>query len=714
MENQDRVLRADQVYYDVSRNVAVAVSGDIEFREKGIPDAIHMKADELFQVGPNEFKAERAEIFSSRLPSDPGLKILVRQATITQQRVPKTNIFGRPFVNRQTGEEEITTERLLRGEDILFKASDVPIFFLPYIEGNLNNPSGPVRNIGIGNDKIFGFQIYTELDVFNLLGYYPPPGADWTATFDELTMRGPAGGTNYKYGGTDLFGFPGRYSGSFKYWGIFDHGTDQLGGGRGFEPHPFFRERASWRHVEDFPEGFQVMAQLSYLSDKNFLEQYYKPEFDQAENQETFFYLTNRRGNFSGSILVEPRIRDWVTETAWLPKAEGHVIGWSPLDLLTYDAKLSVGYAQLLPTNIPPPPVSATDVRTNTGRFDLWQDLEFPFKVGPFKIVPFGILDLTAYTADLTGNSVGRIYAAAGARGSIQASRLYPDVQSELFNLQGLYHKSVLSTTYYYAHSNIPFSELPQLDQLNNNATDQALRDITPRQPFLNPANGVALATSPIFNPQTYAIRRLVDDRVDTLDSIQEIQIDWRNRWQTKRGFPGMQHTVDVFTLDTSISIFPNAARDNFGSTIGFVEYDANWNVGDRTAIFSSGWVDPFTNGVRYFALGTQLNRTDRTSFGLAFRYTDPIDSRMLSATASYVFSPKYSMTAATSYDFGINKGLSHALVFTRNGTDLQLNLSLTYNPILNNFGFNIDVVPLIVAARRAVAPFNPNLVRGR
>src|SRR5205823_11402406 len=174
---------------------------------------------------------------------------------------------------------------------------------------------------------------------------------------------------------------------------------------------------------------------------------------------------------------------------------------------------------------------------------------------------------------------------------------------------------------------------------------------------------------------QLYAIRRVLETNVDTLDSVQVLQLDWRNRWQTKRGFAGMEHTVDVFTLDMSVSLFPNANRDNFGSTVGFIEYDANWNVGDRTALFSNGWVGPFANGVRYFALGAALNRTDRTNFGLAFRYTDPIDSRMLAASVAYVFSPKYSITAATAYDFGINKGLSHSLVFTRNGTDLQVNL---------------------------------------
>src|SRR5207249_1560935 len=33
-----RTLRADEVYYDVGRNVAVAMNGDLEFRQPNIPD----------------------------------------------------------------------------------------------------------------------------------------------------------------------------------------------------------------------------------------------------------------------------------------------------------------------------------------------------------------------------------------------------------------------------------------------------------------------------------------------------------------------------------------------------------------------------------------------------------------------------------------------------------------------------------------------------
>src|SRR5262249_9679771 len=156
------------------------------------------------------------------------------------------------------------------------------------------------------------------------------------------------------------------------------------------------------------------------------------------------------------------------------------------------------------------------------------------------KVVPFGTLDVAAYTNGADGNAHGRFYVGGGARASLPFSRLYPDVQSELFNVQGIYHKVVLSGMYYGAWTNVPFNVLQQLAPLHDDAPAQSLRATAPLQPALNPPNGVPLATSPIFNPQLYAIRRLVDNRADTLDSIQVFQLDLRQRWQTKRGFPGL------------------------------------------------------------------------------------------------------------------------------------------------------------------------------
>jgi hypothetical protein len=484
--------------------------------------------------------------------------------------------------------------------------------------------------------------------------------------------------------------------------------------------HPEWRGRVLYReNVQDLPDGFTVQAQLSALSDKNFLEQYYKTEFDLDPNQETFIYVKQQQDNWGWSILAEPNIRRWVDETEKLPAAEGYLIGQSFFDRLTYNAHVSAGYYHLLPTQVPPPPISFTDKDVATGRFDFMQELSAPIDAGPVKVVPYGVLDLTYYTEDLTGSDRGRLYGGGGVRASIPFTRLYPDIQSEWFNLNGINHKIVLTGNYYVAQSDTPYTRLPQLDRLNDDATDQAIRDIKPLEPVYNPANGFFLAHSPMFDPQVYAIRRLVDNRVDTLDDIEVLQADLRQRWQTKRGYPGQEHIVDWMTLDLSGSFFPHSQRDNFGESFAFLEYNWLWNVGDRNGFMSSGWVDPVEHGARVFSIGAFYDRPDRTSLFLGFTTIEPVGSQLVTAAISAVLSPKYAITASTSYDFGTQQSLSNTLILTRTGSDVTVSLGLTYNALTNNVGFLFEIIPSVAAATRranslqAVGPGGGGLFSG-
>ena len=154
-------------------------------------------------------------------------------------------------------------------------------------------------------------------------------------------------------------------------------------------------------------------------------------------------------------------------------------------------------------------------------------------------------------------------------------------------------------------------------------------------------------------------------------------------------------------TLVLSASVFPAAKRDNFGSTFGFLQYDWSWNIGDRTALASSGFVDPETNGPRFFSFGAYLNRTDRTNLFLGYRQIDPLQSKAVTAAITYIFSPKYSMTASTTYDFGTSTALSNSLVLTRMGSDIQVNFGLTYNALLNSVGVQFEIIPNLVANKR-------------
>ena len=278
-------------------------------------------------------------------------------------------------------------------------------------------------------------------------------------------------------------------------------------------------------------------------------------------------------------------------------------------------------------------------------------------------------------------------------------SRLYPDVQSELFNLDGIYHKVQLSGNYFISGTSASHELFPQLDRLNDDAGDQEVRDVRPTYiAFMPPTKAEFVTTSPLFDPQMYAMRQLLDTNPDLLDNMQVLQLDLFQRWQTKRGYPGSEHIIDWMTLDVSASFFPAPNRDNFGESWAFMQYDWVWNIGDRTALTSSAWVDPYNDGTKVFTFGAFLNRTDRTNFYLGYRQIEPLESRVVTAAATYVFSPKYSLTFSTAYDFGPANVQTNALTLTRIGTDLQVSMGFTYNSLQNNFGFQFEIVPNLAA----------------
>jgi hypothetical protein len=642
-----KTLRADEVYYDVNRNVAVALGARLELRQVPRPgmktlitEPVYVTAPEILQLSPTLFDVVQAEIFSSKLPSDPGLKVYMSHATIEDKTVPLRGFLGRPVLNPATGEPLTTKETIVTAQNVFGELENVPFFYLPYLRADARDPLGPLQEVNAGFSHIFGAQFGVVLNVYKLLGIQPVPNTQWRMSVDYLSYRGPALGTTYDYAGKEIFGAPATYTGNVKAWGIYDRNYDNLGGIRpenNFRPDNF-RGRVLWRQgVYDLPYGFSVQS---------------------------FFQR------------------------------------------LTYNARASAAYAYLHRTNDTEPQVSpVTDAPDSTFRLDLWQELSAPFYLGPVKLAPYALLDLTSYTNDEQDQAVGRVWGGGGLRGSIPFSRLYPTIQSELFNLNGINHKIVVSANYIWAETNVPHTALPQLDRLNDDAAQQSIRDIRPLETLFNPLNGLALQTSPVFDPQLYAIRRVVLNRIDTLDNIDVLQADVRQRWQTKRGYPGMQHIVDWIVLDTSLSYFPQANRDNFGHPFAFLEYNFLWNVGDRTALTSTGWADPYTGGPQVWTVGAFLNRPDRTNFYLGYRQIEPVQSRAVTGSATYIFSPKYAMTMTATYDFGTNQAITNSLLFTRMGTDLTVSLGFTYNAMQNNFGALVMIIPNLVPLNRGMGP---------
>ena len=102
------------------------------------------------------------------------------------------------------------------------------------------------------------------------------------------------------------------------------------------------------------------------------------------------------------------------------------------------------------------------------------------------------------------------------------------------------------------------------------------------------------------------------------------------------------------------------------------------------------------------FSVGAFLNRPDRTSFYLGYRELDPLNSEAVTGAVTYIFSPKYAVTFSAMFDFGINSQVN-TFVFTRMGSDLQVSLGVSYNSLVNNFGFIFEIVPNIVPPNRRI-----------
>ena len=715
---QTRTLYADRVYYDVARNVALLVNGEIITQQPHLPVPVYLRAAEIRQVAPNRFETLDAEFSASRLPADPVLTVDTAVGTVEQREVELRGLFGRPILDPRTGAPMTETQLWGTAQPLTLEVENVPIFYLPRAAGDLRDPLGPLDRIRFRNDRIFGFGVMVDWDVFELLGAQAPPGTNWLLITDYFTDRGPALGSDFETRGLDLFGLPGPYHTLVRAYGIRDDGRDDLGGGRVFDPPKESRGRFLFRHRQEVGPHGTVLAQVHAISDRNFLEQYFKREFDEEFTQETFLYGKYQAENYAASLSVEPRLLSWHTDTEWFPRADAYWLGEPVFGSFTYFLHANAGYAIYRPTSdiprgyvetpipfefdrvhpLPPSSDFPHSGRVETGRFDLWQELDYPLAVGPLKIVPYGLFDVTHYTETLTEDAVTRLYGGGGVRASIPFSRTYAGIHSQLFNVNGIAHKIVLESDYRYVRSSESFRELPELDQINDNATDQALRDFRAiRQAFFVPGSRQhRIGTSPLYDPQLYAIRRLLEYHPDTLDDIQVLRLGARQRWQTRRGFPGNQHLVDWMALYTGLSLFPQADRDNFGHTLAFLEFDYSWHIGDRTSLLSSGWLDPYEGGARVFNIGLALDRPGRSSFYLGYRTIDPLGSDVVLASSTYTFSPKWAATVVSSYDFGEAESLGNALILTRIGTDLQVSLGLTYEALRNNFGITFEIIPTL------------------
>ena len=709
-----RVVEAVSMFYDVPRSSGVITGATVLTPVDNYSGAVRLRADVLRQVDRNRFVAGNSGLTSSRL-GVPSWEFRSRELSFIDEQVPLPGPFGTGVVDPTTGEPAVEHQQLITSRGNTVTVGGVPVLWWPVLSTNAQKPTFYINNAQIKNDQIFGTQLLTSWDAFQVFGWRrPPSGVDWNFDVDYLSLRGPGGGTSLLYNRPDFFGTPA--SGDADAWFIGDVGRDNLGLNRrdfiypGY-PDRTFRGRTFWRHRQDLGADWQLRGTAGWISDMNFLEEYYEAEWEEGYEQRTWLDLRRPTENRQLRLLTSIRVDPFFTQSEWWPRLDHYWLG-QPLirDAVTWYQHSGVSYVR---QNTPQVPIAGQGRNIWTllpyeqnvigERLATRHELDLPFQAGPVKVVPYALGELAHWGEVLDQSPLDRAYGQVGIRSSLPMWSVDPDVESQLWNVHGLAHKVVWEAEFAYTDSNQAIQQFPLYDQIDDDTINQYRRNIpywdygavpgqlTPLQaPFIfGPDNR--------YDPRTYAVRRglagWVTGPTEIANDLTAFRLAARQRWQTKRGPMGNRRIVDWITFDVTGEMFPVTSQ-NFGQVLGLWQYDFRWHVGDRTTVLSTADVDFFTGGQQLYTVGALLNRTPRGSFYVGFnQFGGPIEAAVLTGSYTYRMSPKWASSFGSAIDLtGRNIGQRFQLV--RIGESFLMSVGFNVDYSRNNVGVTFNLEP--------------------
>ena len=590
----------------------------------------------------------------------------------------------------------------------------VPVFYWPTIATDLNDPEFFIRSVRFNHDGVFGTRADIDFNAYQLLGIKNKPvGTDWTLSLDYLSQRGFAEGTTFTYDRGDFLGIPGHAFGQLNFWGIDDHGLDNLGSGRSSvmpEPDVNYRYELIGHHRQELGEGFTFTAEVGKISDRNFLQEYYFDDWSNQKDPTTDVHLGFRRENMSMDLFAQDRLDNFVTETNWLPRFDHFLIGQDLFDQkFTWSEHTSVGYEQFKVNTLPSAAAGDEAVshlpwepqNFSGARLITRNELDLPLELGPVKVAPYVLGEVGYWGQDLSGNDLTRGYYQAGVRATLPMWAVDPEAESTLWNVHGLAHKVEFQAEYLHAQSTQSVTQFPLYDPLDDWQTQDFRRRFVVNT-FGFPAVPPPATQGPParFDERFYALRTDMEGWVtapsmEIADNLDEVRLGIHQRWQTKRGPADNPHIIDWIEFNTDVTLFPDPTRDNFGEVAGLLDYDFIWHVGDRLTLLSDGLFDFFDQGQNIVTVGAFLTRPPRGSLYLGFRLLEgPIESQVVTMSYSYWMSPKWITSAGVSIDLKDLQNVAPTFQLVRVGESLLIGLNLNYDPARNTAGVGLSVEP--------------------
>ena len=236
--------------------------------------------------------------------------------------------------------------------------------------------------------------------------------------------------------------------------------------------------------VEILDDAWQLDTEFNYVSDRNFIREFFEDELDEEKIPETLAYLKKLFGDSAVTALARFRLNSWQTQTQYLPQVTYDIIS---RPVIEFD-----GFTELLDQDEPVRGYwthrteaalvdrqtgdSGNDIEGNALRFDDIERFHVPFDVGNVTVDPYVEGRLTTWTGDglRDGDSAVRLGLTVGFNASTQFWKVDPDVESEFWNIHGIRHIVIPSLRYRFtfvsnehADDLVPYDRVERFDRLH-------------------------------------------------------------------------------------------------------------------------------------------------------------------------------------------------------------------------------------------------------
>jgi len=643
-----RMIRGPRMYYDFEADRALALDVVMRAFAPGREVPIYVRAEEVRQLSASEYFARRAKMTTSEFYT-PHVALGSTKAYITDKtpRNDRGEIIG---IQAGTYTAYNTT----------MEVEGVPILYWPVARGDFSEDTMAFKSIRAGYNNQFGMMVESRWYLFNLLGLQQPVGYDATLHLDYYSDRGPGVGIDLDY-------IRENYYGLFRSYYIHDTGEDEnLGPLRNGYPDTENRGRILWRHRQYLPQEWQLTLELSYISDRNFLEAYYRNEFENAKTQETVIYLMKRKANWEFQTLFNWRLNDWIALTEHYPDVIFSLVGEPLMDWLTLYSEQRISAVRYL--NDGDRVYRDQDERAdNTGdtstvaRGDTRQEVRFPLPaIGPIKLTPYVAGRLSGWD-DSPHDGGGRVrtFGAVGANANMFFERTYDNVESEMFNVHRIKHIIKPDVGVWLAGNNVPSSDLSPFDQ-----------------------------------------------GVETIDGFSGVTLGVRQRWQTKRGGPGRWRTVDWIVWDVEAGFFshPRPTDDTHGDYIfarpedsissNFLGTDVTWRVSESTAILYTADYDLNAGHMGVQSASINVERDPRLAYFFGWRYIHNTQNNLIGFGANYKLNEKYTFAFREFYDIELDRNYSTEISLIRRWPRWYTGVTFDIDESINEYGINLVMWP--------------------